>query len=424
MNVLGSTSYGKVPKVFLGNKEEMQFHIHDFAKLKQEKGAYIVTENVKAHGHLWMLRIYPRGVAWSNTDNVDFSMFCEAEKSNSDPVVGKYMIRTKTSYGKEGKFGSRTGKRYAAFFFGELARTDVIENDCNDNGTLTISVDLEIATEKNPIWFPRLLTQGDNNNIGVQLYRSIETTSDVTFLVGSILKTKFKVHKSILAIRCKELYELVVTEEESSNHDDNEGETKAIFLPDFGELVFERLLEFIYMDKVPKLKENDTDVAKSILHAANRFGCTNLKLYIESVLVEKFLVPSNAIALLFLADSYSCALLKEAAMNMYASKFTDVMESSKEDWTRLKESNDLLVELLLHTNNPGGRKKYSSVVENDDGDTLEDVDDFDVTSLRERLEKANLDVDGSRQILVERWKTYLRPGNNDNENQSKRQRIE
>ena len=219
---------------------------------------------------------------------------------------------------------------------------------------------------------------------------------------------------------------MVITEEEAFNDEDNEGETKTIFLPDFGELVFEKLLEFIYMDKVPKLEENDTDDAKSILHAANRFGCTNLKLYMESVLVEKFLVPSNAIALLFLADSYSCALLKEAAMNVYASKFTDVMISSKEDWTRLKESNDLLVELLLYTNNPGGRRKYASVVENGDGDTLENVDDFDVTSLRERLEKANLDVDGSRQILVERWKTYLRPITNDdiNEIQNKRQRIE
>ena len=46
---------------------------------------------------------------------------------------------------------------------------------------------------------------------------------------------------------------------------------------------------------------------------------------------------------------------------------------------------------------------------NDDGHTsLDNVDDFDVTSLRERLEIANLDVDGSRQILVERWKHYLR----------------
>jgi hypothetical protein len=167
---------------------------------------------------------------------------------------------------------------------------------------------------------------------------------------------------------------------------------------------------------------DDEDIAKSILDAANRFGCTDLKLYIESVLVEKFLFPSNTAALLLLSDSYSCALLKEAAMNVYIKDTKTVIES-KADWTKLTESNDLLLELLLYATT--GHKKYSSVVENGDG-TLDDVDDFDVTSLRERLEKVNLDVDGSRQILVERWYNYLRPANDDNENQNqnKRQRTE
>ena len=280
--------------------------------------------------------------------------------------------------------------------------------------------------EKNPIWFPRLLTHGEHNNIGAQLYRSIEKTSDITFLIGtSTSRKEFKVHKCILELRAKSLYELILTEEESNSNNEDGNDSTIITLPDTEEKVFDVFLVFLYTGKEPELNKDDEDIAKSILHAANRFGCTDLKLYIESVLVDKILVPSNAIALLFLADSYSCALLKEAAMNMYASKSSDVMESSKEDWTRLKESNDLLVELLVYTNNSGGCKKYSSVVDNGDEDTLDDVDDFDVTSLRERLEKANLDVDGSRQMLVERWKTYLRTTIDDIiENQNKRQRIE
>ena len=50
-----------------------------------------------------------------------------------------------------------------------------------------------------------------------------------------------------------------------------------------------------------------------------------------------------------------------------------------------------------------------SVADNGNG-TIDDVDDFDVTSLRERLQQQNvdLDLDGSREILVERWKNYLR----------------
>lgn len=92
---------------------------------------------------------------------------------------------------------------------------------------------------------------------------------------------------------------------------------------------------------------------------------------------------------------------------MYASNSKDVMESSKDDWTKLKESNDLLVELLVYATSGG--KRYSSVVDDGNG-TIDDVNDFDVTSLRERLQQqnVNIDVDGSREILVERWKDYLR----------------
>ncbi|OEU18051.1 hypothetical protein FRACYDRAFT_268855 [Fragilariopsis cylindrus CCMP1102] len=127
----------------------------------------------------------------------------------------------------------------------------------------------------------------------------------------------------------------------------------------------------------------------------------------ESILTEKFLIPSTAAGFLLLADSYSCALLKEAAMVVYASNPNDVMESSQDDWTKLKESNDLLVELLVYATS--SRKQYSSVVDDGNG-TIDDVDDFDVTSLRERLQQQNvdLDLDGSREILVERWKNYLR----------------
>ena len=80
---------------------------------------------------------------------------------------------------------------------------------------------------------------------------------------------------------------------------------------------------------------------------------------------------------------------------------------SQDDWTKLKESSKLLSELLVYTNNPVGHIHYSPVVKDGNG-TVEDADNLDVTSLRERLEKANIDVDGSREMLVERWKEHLR----------------
>jgi hypothetical protein len=77
---------------------------------------------------------------------------------------------------------------------------------------------------------------------------------------------------------------------------------------------------------------------------------------------------------------------------------------SKSDWTKLKESNDLPEELLVHTNT--GWKQYSSVANSNLDE--EDVDNLGVTSLRERLQTADLDIDGCYLTLVERWKEHLR----------------
>merc|ERR1712238_552806 len=138
-------------------------------------------------------------------------------------------------------------------------------------------------------------------------------------------------------------------------------------------------------------------------------GVTELKLYAESVLIEKFLVPSKAAALLMFADSHNCALLKEGTMDTY---MTDP-QAVDSDWTKLQESDKLLTELLLYKSSggAGGRKRYSTYVRNVDSkgaNILEDFDDLDVTSLRERLQQvAKLSVDGSRSLLVLRWKSYL-----------------
>ena len=90
-------------------------------------------------------------------------------------------------------------------------------------------------------------------------------------------------------------------------------------------------------------------------------------------------------------------------MNAYAVNPSAVMEA-KEDWTNLVKSNRLLTELLVYTNSD--RKWYSSVA---NGTPEEDVENLDVRSLRERLQDVNLDVDGSRETLAQRWNEYNMP---------------
>jgi hypothetical protein len=164
---------------------------------------------------------------------------------------------------------------------------------------------------------------------------------------------------------------------------------------------------FIYKDEAPIIT-GDEEQAKQLLLAADRFGCTNLKLYMESMMVETFVSSSNVIDLLMLGDSISCALLKETCMNFYMENPTIVQEESKPDWTRLTESTSLLLELLNYATS--GRKMCMPLQYYKSESAKERVSCFmhpgdylDVTSLRERLELLNFDVDGSREMLVQRW---------------------
>ena len=162
--------------------------------------------------------------------------------------------------------------------------------------------------------------------------------------------------------------------------------------------IFQKLLEFVYTVKTPEVK--DVTAAIDILLAANRFDCTQLKLYVESVIVDKFLTPIIAVKLLILGDSYSCALLKEAAMNLCASDISAAEGS--EGWSELKESNCLLYELLKCVS----QKFLSYKNDHDATTTTTTVDNLDVTSLREQLQESKLEVDGSRSMLVARLKKH------------------
>ena len=251
---------------------------------------------------------------------------------------------------------------------------------------MVIEVDLQIAADSKRIWYPKELQQHD---ILTELYHDASSdTADVVFKVG---EKEYHAHKSILSRRAKALFELCK---------EHEGEGP-IPIPGVEEETFQKILEFVYTVKTPQI-EDDEATATEMLVVADRFDCTHLKLFVESTITDKILTASNAATLFVLADSHSSALLKEAAMNLYASNPSAVKENFK-GWSRVEESKRLLKELLewvtfkfISSNNSTADKTAQNT----------DIDHLDVTSLREKLEEAKLEPDGSREILVERLKKH------------------
>ena len=421
----GTISYGTAPTEFTGyDKEKMVFLIHNFAELQEKRTEFFFTKANEACGQEWKLLVYPRGDKNSKTDAEYTSVFlaCVNKNIETNPVIARGSIRTKTkTHSLEEKYENRIGRGSREF----KKREDIIRQDLNKQGTLTIEVELEVATEKRKVWSPN--TSNINKDVMLKLYESIEETSDVTFLVGPS-KVVQHAHKNILAVQARDLYDLVITEEASSSSPKAKARStrsqakseNSIVLQDVDANAFEAFLKFVYgivpdMINAENGEDNDDDgdvatdtneaEAKLILLVADRFGCTDLKLHMESYLIRKVLVPSKAARLLLLADSHSCALLKEAAMKVYITDPKTVMEAH-DDWKTLQESTKLLTELLVYATLDRSTTTYSSVVSDGDG-TVNDADGFDVTSLRERLEAYDLDLDGSREMLLHRWKNYL-----------------
>ena len=397
---VGCSSVGSPPKRILEDVETIKFVVHGFRDRTEKRAEEIVLSALQAHGYRWRLTVCPRGDTTSPSDTEYVSCFLEyAGDTKYEPTV-KFALRCK-------KFEQKSytasvfvnGKLYGTPQF--LDREDVLSNYLEADGSLVIEVDIQIAAESKLLWYPDKLQREESLT---QLYRNASDTADVVFLVDGM---EYHAHRIILSLRAKALFEL------SKEYDGQEHVPISNLKGD----TFQKILIVVYTVKTPEMDDEAT--AKEILAAADRFDCTHLKLYAESVIVDKFLTTANAATLLVLGDSMSCALLKEAAMNTYASDPSAVMESSSEGWPNILDSKRLLAELLESVSlKLGAANRNTNTTNsnnnNDDDDDISDTvtvagtDNIDqlmnVTSLREKLEEAKLEVDGSREILVDRLK--------------------
>jgi BTB/POZ domain len=252
------------------------------------------------------------------------------------------------------------------------------------NGALIIDVELQIQVEKRAVWYPPTpIPNGDTH----MLADLLETgrCSDVTVKVGH---QDFHLHRFILETRAPALFQMIVDHPDQTSITLDEEEDV-----DVDAAMFQIIVRSIYTSDWPAFV--DADVAKTMLTLADHFGCINLKHYVESVIVEKFLDEQSAADMLLLGDSHTCAQLKEAAMKIFQNQAVMVMNT--EGWIRVKESSALLAELLsvLATTQPSA------------GATADDPAGQCVAELRNQLLQLGLDVDGSRETLVKRLQAKM-----------------
>ncbi|KAF8689705.1 hypothetical protein HU200_041702 [Digitaria exilis] len=131
--------------------------------------------------------------------------------------------------------------------------------------------------------------------------------ADVTFKVkGEIVRA----HKAVLAIRSPvfkaQLYGPMRGKKRTS-----------INVEDMEPAVFKALLHFVYRDSLPAMDDLDRDenkeMIKHLLVAADRYGLERMKLLCESTLCKRLDVDSVATTLA-LADQHHCSSLKDVCI--------------------------------------------------------------------------------------------------------------
>jgi hypothetical protein len=247
----------------------------------------------------------------------------------------------------------------------------------SDEGTMVIHVRIEWLGDS--FWRPRKEMEEAEETL-TRLSRNLPW-SDVTFSVGGKL---FRAHKCILAVNAPGLLL------------DMKGTDGPFELDGVDVSAFECVLAASYNQTLPHdLRQSSVQAISSLLRVANRFDCKRLKHLVENIAVESIIEAINAADFLPVADSFSCALLEEAAMDEIA-RAPHVVFSSK-GWDLVKKSEHLMMKVI--------RAGYCKPTEQERTSGV--ADHMTVGSLRSRLEERGFDVDGTREMLVKQLKTSM-----------------
>ena len=362
--VVGTVDVGT--PLCLSEPKTMVFNFHNFEQLQDKCHS---SSAISCHGHQWAIQLFPFGNTEESEADGYISVFLSCKDPPQKGIKTSFSLRMGDTKGG----GETTFHPVAASCVGwdELfQRSAIVSSHLDANGTLTITVDLQIYKERTPVWRPQNIMQQKL----VQFFRDKEG-KDVTFLIGDNV---VKAHKWLVSINCPTLHDLVAESDDSVLQIDNAN-------PD----LFAILIRFMYFNDLPTEPPFDIkEKGLELLKLANGFDCKDLKLILEADITESnILTVENAADILLLADSHSFAMLKEAAMKLVVDNLSKVRGT--EGWNAMEESNSLLLEVIA---NFSGNATTTNCAEKD----------MSVSKLRKRLADRGLDVDGTKEMLVKR----------------------
>jgi speckle-type POZ protein len=391
---------GKPPSSREDSWKSFNVLFHAFRDLSTEKEHAIDSPTFLCNGHEWFLRMYPGSC--TDAENGQITIFLHHIGSESTELIFKVSILDRfgreycrraceTSFNKD---GMKSGVGWDDFIHLDTI-LDESRQILDSNGTLAVVVSIKAEpaapfVPKNP--FPKMM-QGlflDEETADVCFELSVAEKKDEDVTGESTLT--FNAHSLVLETCAPMLSALC----ESSDGD----KMKIARITDLKPEIFRIMLWYVYGGSVKK--EDLTAHAKDIIDAADKYSIVNLKLEAEAVYVKStYVTMKNAVEILLYADAKNCALLKETAVDFLAANCDDVIDEISFDDVPGHLMKDLLVATARR------KKKSCAGVAYDymkDGYCADDLKVLNVTELRIKLNDLGLDVDGSREAMIEALK--------------------
>ena len=371
---------------------------HGFADLPSAFDQYTLSPEFNCNGHKWCIKLYPGGKRASRTGRLSLYLrHCSegyATTAHEVSVLDKFQSIKHTLKWTDQSFQGGKIRGWKDYCLRSYILNQS-ENILDDNGTLAVVVSIK---RKNDSAFPFVPINPSfvPSNPMSSLITSMlldEETSDVCFEVGSAdvhdvdeaasSPVTFHAHRLILN-KCAPML--------ASLFGSGDEEIVAVSITDVKPAVFRHLLHYVYGGSVPG-KEMNTH-AKDIINAADKYSIVNLKLEAEAAYVNSTKITmDNAMDNLLYADALNLALLKEAVMDFLAENTEEASERISFSDVPGHVMKDLLVAF----------SRTKKTKQDNQGDN-NNFTIMRVNELRMKLDEKGLNVDGSREAMIETLK--------------------
>ncbi|KAK1739348.1 BTB/POZ and MATH domain-containing protein [Skeletonema marinoi] len=370
---------------------------HGFADLPSAFEQFTLSPEFKCNGHRWCIKLYPGGKRASRTGCLSLYLrLCSggyATAPHEVSILDKYQNVKHTKKGTDQSFHGgkiRGWKDYSLRSYILLT-----ENILDDNGTLAIVVSINRKNDSASPFVPINTTFVPSNPMSSLITSMLldEETADVCFEVGSAdvhdvdeaasSPVTFHAHRLILKKCAPMLASLFGSYDE---------EIVAVSITDVKPAIFRHLLHYVYGGSVPGKEMNAH--AKDIINAADKYSIVNLKLEAEAAYVNSTKITmDNAMDNLLYADALNLALLKEAVMDFLAENTEEASERISFSEVPGHVMKDLLVAF----------SRTKKTKQDNQGDN-NNFTVMRVNELRMKLDEKGLNVDGSREAMIETLK--------------------